>query len=96
MIKIGIEITAFIMALAALGCSSRDQMNMFIKQVDSAPPSKRPPNWEQTKRLMQRIAPAVGQAAPDFSLMALDGRQSITMSKHRGDRPLVLIFGSFT
>ncbi len=82
--------------LLTFGCSSRDQMNMFMRQVDAAPPEKRPPNWEHTKKLMQRTAPAVGQAAPDFSLAAVDGKSSLTMSRHHGDRPLVLIFGSFT
>jgi hypothetical protein len=41
-------------------------------------------------------APAVGEAAPDFTLKTPDGKQTITRSKFQADRPLVLIFGSFT
>lgn len=79
-----------------IGCSPDDQMAMFVKQMDSAPASERPPNWDEVKRLMARSAPAVGAFAPDFSLATLEGQQSLTMSRHRADRPLVLIFGSFT
>ncbi len=40
--------------------------------------------------------PAVGALAPDFTLTTADGKGKITLSQHRGKRPLVLIFGSFT
>ncbi len=68
----------------------------FIESMDQAPPGKRPPNWEKTKALMARRAPAVGDPAPDFTLQTVDGRTSVTRSVHQGGRPMVLIFGSFT
>jgi hypothetical protein len=37
-----------------------------------------------------------GEAAPDFTLPTLDHRRTITLSSHRGDRPVVLVFGSYT
>lgn len=40
--------------------------------------------------------PAVGDPAPDFTLKTPDGSQSITLSKYRTSRPLVLCFGNFT
>jgi hypothetical protein len=87
---------AYVFTIVAIGCAPRDQMAMFVQQMDSAPPSERPPNWEEVKGLMARPASAVGAVAPDFSLPIVDGTQSLTMSRHRGERPLVLIFGSFT
>lgn len=68
----------------------------FIEQMDKAPPEKRVPNWEQTKHLMVRVAPKVGDDAPDFSLSTLDERTTVRLSQHKSDRPVVLIFGSFT
>lgn len=79
------------------GCSSGgDPAPGFIADVDRAPPEKRPPNWERTKSLMARAVPAVGSAAPDFTLKTVDGSTTITRSKFHPDRPLVLVFGSFT
>ncbi|HVS36602.1 MAG TPA: hypothetical protein VMS17_13655 [Gemmataceae bacterium] len=39
--------------------------------------------------------PAVGRRAPDFTLRTPDGEE-LSLHKYRGDRPLVLVFGSFT
>lgn len=40
--------------------------------------------------------PAVGKAAPDFTLPRYDEQKTISLSQHRGNKPVVLIFGSFT
>jgi hypothetical protein len=40
--------------------------------------------------------PSVGQSAPDFSLRTHDGKQVIRLSQFRGNKPVVLVFGSFT
>jgi hypothetical protein len=40
--------------------------------------------------------PGVGQKAPDFTLPTQDGKGEITLSQYRGNKPAVLIFGSFT
>lgn len=37
-----------------------------------------------------------GDPAPDFTLTALDGEREVTLSSFRGDRPVALIFGSYT
>ena len=39
---------------------------------------------------------AEGDAAPDFTLPKVDRTRSVTLSSHRGDRPVVLVFGSYT
>jgi hypothetical protein len=38
----------------------------------------------------------VGDAAPDADLLSVDGVRREKLSAHIGDKPLVLIFGSFT
>ena len=40
--------------------------------------------------------PPVGTLAPDFTLATPDGKTSYTLSSFRGDRPVALIFGSYT
>jgi hypothetical protein len=39
---------------------------------------------------------AEGEAAPDFTLSTLDRTGRVTLSSHRGQRPVVLVFGSYT
>ena len=38
----------------------------------------------------------VGDSAPDVALVALDGVTPVKLSASIGDKPLVLVFGSFT
>ena len=38
----------------------------------------------------------VGQEAPDFSLKSLNGDASVRLSSFRGQKPVVLVFGSYT
>jgi hypothetical protein len=38
----------------------------------------------------------VGDMAPDFGLPAVDHRSAVQLSSFRGDRPVVLVFGSYT
>lgn len=40
--------------------------------------------------------PAVGSAAPDFTLSTPDGRRTVTLSKLVGPKPVVLVFGNFS
>jgi len=59
-------------------------------------------NIEQRTTLMpehkerNRHAPQIGDLAPDFTLFDTTGTQSVTLSDFRGDRPVALVFGSFT
>ncbi len=39
---------------------------------------------------------AAGRIAPDFTLATPDGTRTVTLSSFAGDRPVALIFGSFT
>jgi hypothetical protein len=38
----------------------------------------------------------VGAAAPDFTLPTADGKGQVTLSRFKGQKPVVLIFGSHT
>ena len=38
----------------------------------------------------------VGDAAPDVTLVALDGKTPVGLRDHVGEKPLILIFGSYT
>lgn len=38
----------------------------------------------------------VGDPAPDFKLRTVDGKREVRLSDFRGQRPVVLIFGSYT
>ena len=40
--------------------------------------------------------PKLGERAPDFTLKTVDGKESITLSKLIGAKPLVLVLGNFT
>jgi hypothetical protein len=40
--------------------------------------------------------PRVGQMAPDFTLRTQDGKRSYSLSQFRGQKPVVLVLGSFT
>ena len=84
--------------LSFLGCAMSDEQMTarFIAHMDAADPEDRLPNWETTKALMLREAPAVGEEAPDFTLETRGGGESIRLSRFEGDRPVVLIFGSWT
>ena len=75
---------------------SADRTEPWVKSVDAQPADQRPAEWAQTKALMRRRPPAVGEMAPDFTLPTRDGKASVTRSKFHEGRPLVLIFGSYT
>jgi hypothetical protein len=40
--------------------------------------------------------PKLNERAPDFTLKTVDGKETITLSKLIGPKPLVLVFGNFT
>ena len=42
------------------------------------------------------LAPRAGDSAPDFELSDVTGEQSVRLSDFRGQKPMALVFGSFT
>jgi hypothetical protein len=59
-------------------------------------------NPERRMAMMQFIAqreihaPAIGTEAPDFELPRLGSDERVRLSSFRNDKPVALIFGSFT
>jgi hypothetical protein len=47
-------------------------------------------------RLHGPRAPKAGEAAPDFELSDVKGENAVRLSQFRGQRPVALVFGSFT
>jgi hypothetical protein len=45
---------------------------------------------------LRRPAPDVGIKAPDFTLKTLETNEEVTLSTFIGDRPVALVFGSYT
>lgn len=69
----------------------------------SAPPAASGPSkWTLVKGLFRQeigslqAGPKLDEAAPDFSLLTVDGTDGVTLSKKVGPKPVVLIFGNFT
>ena len=42
------------------------------------------------------LAPKAGDVAPDFELRDIQGENPVRLSGFRGQRPVALVFGSFT
>lgn len=61
-----------------------------MRLVWGALPAKRMWLWARTGSV------AEGDSAPDFTLSRQDGTGQVTLSSHRGQRPVVLVFGSYT
>lgn len=92
-----ITIIGFTLVVGALvGCTTSDPAADFMAEMDALPPEKQLPNWATTRALMMRKPPKVGDDAPDFTLTAREGDATTRLSQFREDRPVVLIFGSWT
>jgi len=52
-------------------------------------------HWKEVEEI-DREAPKVGDLAPDFTLSDISGTETITLSEFRGEKPVALVFGSFT
>src|SRR5438093_297079 len=62
----------------------------------SAPPEgERIAPAARAERIKQDLT-VVGDLAPDFTLISRDGTKKITLADYRGQKPVVLIFGSYT
>jgi hypothetical protein len=66
---------------------------MLPEDPDAPPPA--PPTIDPAHLHFARSQVQVGDIAPDFTLVRVDGAGELTLSALRG-RPVVLVFGSFT
>jgi peroxiredoxin len=56
-------------------------------------------NFVEAKRWFDQydpLAPKAGDEAPDFELCDTNGENPVRLSSFRGERPVALVFGSFT
>jgi len=56
-------------------------------------------NWRKERihqRQLDASAPEVGDIAPDFELQDVNGENPFRLSGMRGQKPVALIFGSYT
>ena len=72
-----------------------ERFGSFMKHVPEAVvwgalPASRMWLWARRGEL------APGLPAPDFTLARQNDNQRVTLSSHRGHRPVVLVFGSYT
>lgn len=82
-----------------------DDLRVLLFPPQPKPPPGPPPGMPSKTTLLLGLlnselgspseGPAVGRPAPDFTLPGTDGKE-ISLHQFRGDRPLVLVFGSFT
>ena len=50
-------------------------------------------NWQKK---YERQSPDVGNTAPDFELLDRNGENPVRLSDYQGQKPVALVFGSFT
>lgn len=80
--------------LAALTMLFAGYTNVLAQIPDDLPPEA-VEELEGAADLMGENGPQVGEAAPDFTLQGLNGLE-VTLSDLKGQRPVVLVFGSCT
>ena len=72
-------------------------MNIAAELIDNA---KTMLHYRQSGHKRQaeldRQAPKVGDMAPDFTLFDVNGANPATLSDFRGQKPVALVFGSYT
>jgi hypothetical protein len=81
--------------VAAAMLQPPERFGLFMRHVPmlvvwGLTPAKRIWLWARQGTLRE------GDLAPDFSLATVDHRGQVTLSEHRGHRPVVLVFGSYT
>ena len=92
---LGVVYVALVTALAAVMLQPPARVGRIMKHLPlpvvwGILPGPRIWMWARSGDL------AVGDVAPDFTLRTQDRKGSVTLSSHRGSRPVVLVFGSFT
>ena len=68
-----------------------------ILDIEKSPPSESDlPKSKSPGRWADDGAPNVGEIAPTFILKSLDGKSETDLESFRGQKPVVLLFGSYT
>jgi cytochrome oxidase Cu insertion factor (SCO1/SenC/PrrC family) len=78
-----------------LPASCPTQLPVILPSLQTLPPVTCPATREAKNSEFNQVGPAVGETAIDFSLESTTGER-ITLSTLLAEKPVVLIFGSFT
>lgn len=84
---------SFSVIVKVIICGSVKNIYPWGTEMNQLNKYKKIRSWQQH---VERDAPKVGEVAPDFSLTELDGSHKIRLSQFRGEKPVVLVFGSHT
>lgn len=72
-------------------------MSIFSEIIEEAKFSIRSRSRLMTaQKKIDADAPKAGDMAPDFTLHDIEGKNAVTLSDFQGEKPVALIFGSFT
>jgi thiol-disulfide isomerase/thioredoxin len=80
----------------------QDALTMPMRRPSSSGSKDDPSKMTLVKGLFRQEigslqpGPAEGEIAPDFALETIDGRETVTLTKLVGSKPVVLVFGNFT
>jgi|GEM_PF-4127665 len=87
-----------LLATDVMGQNQAQQNRRLQQQQLMRNQQQRNQQQQQTQRGRgaEKNALKAGQLAPTFTLQSLDGKESFDLREHRGQRPVVLIFGSYT
>jgi len=78
-----------------LPASCPTQLPVILPALQTLPPVTCPATREAKNSEFNQVGPDVGETAFDFSLESITGER-ITLSALLAEKPVVLIFGSFT
>ena len=98
LIRAGLGLTAFLAVF-----------NAFMYWLMTKPPEQFAQGVARLPQPMMMLSPfpvmwnvarggtlQIGDTAPDFNLSTFDRSATVQLSQHRGVRPVVLVFGSYT
>jgi hypothetical protein len=95
---LGVAIAVYLTAAAGIVWAMLQPPERFGQVMKHLPmpvvwgafPAPRMWSWARNGHLQE------GDEAPDFTLSTFDHSSRVTLSSHRGERPVVLVFGSYT
>ena len=76
--------------LILMGTTLALTLTTFVAEVDAQRRQGR------RARTADQNALIVGEMAPDFQLKSLEGESETQLSSFRGEKPVILFFGSYT
>jgi hypothetical protein len=91
---VAVYVLLFVVVLQAMR-QPPERFGQFMKRMPAALvwgglPAERMWLWARRGDIKE------GDPAPDFTLASHDRSRRVTLSSHQGDRPVVLVFGSYT